>query len=732
VLYSLVRFCLAVSLLPVTTTPDAITGVVVDASGRPLPRVHVRLIARDAAASASTFTDLDGTFQLPVASLDGCRIEASLTGFQPSSLECRTDAALRVTLNLAPLAESVVVSATRTEAPAGQVASSLTVFDSTQIEQRQSPPVADLLRSAPGAMVVRVGGLGTVTSLFVRGGESNYTKVLLDGIPLNEPGGAFNFSNVTSENLERIEFLRGANSALFGSDAMTGVVQLFTKRGNTAHPDGRVQIEAGSFSTARGSIAIAGQAGAADYSAEIAQFSTDNQVANDAFRNLTFSVTGGVRLGRGVEIRTVGRVERGRTGVPGQTAFGRPDLDAFFRRHDAVWGLTLDQLRGRLHQRAAYGLAVTHQASTNRVLDPPYTPSFDGHVAPFQFSDFAYDSHTDLRRHHASYQADWTLSSAHAGTHVETAVADWEGERARLSDVLNETSTSASRNNAGLTLQHQALWSAVFLTGSMRIEHNDSFGAAVVPRGTAAWYVRRSNGLVGATQVHASAGRGIKEPTVLQSFSLSPSFLGNPDLLPERSRTVEAGLEQRLARDRAKIDVTWFDNRYRDIISTRTTSFNPFRAGYFNVGLTRARGAELTGDLALVSGVRFRAGYTFLDSKILQSTSPSSAVFRAGQWAFRRPRHSGYIDVSWMAAHASAALTGSMVGRRVDSDFSALVPALLSNDGRVTWDARGQAGLTRRFSLTLAVDNLTNAHYMEPLGYPALGRAFRAGVRARF
>jgi vitamin B12 transporter len=731
VFFSLVR-SLSLSLALLLPGPTAITGIVVDQSGRPLPRAEVRLVGAAAGAAAATFTDSDGSFRLTATPGSECRIEASLSGFRTASSDCSIDAPLRVTLAVAPVQEAIVVTATRTNAPSGQLASGVTVFDADDIDRRHAPPLADLLRDAPGATVVRVGGPGSITSLFVRGGESNYTKVLLDGIPLNEPGGAFNLSNVTTENLERVEFVRGASSSLFGSDAMTGVIQLFTRRGATSRPDVRLAAEGGTFATARASASVAGRAGRGDYSAGITQFTTDNDAPNNDFTNTTLSGTGGMTLGHGATLRTVGRVERGRTGVPGQTAFGRPDLDAFFQRHDGVWGLSFDQAAGAIHQRASYGLAISHQASTNRTLDPPYTPSFDGRVAPFEFSDFAYDSHTDLRRHHASYQADLTSSLGAAGTHVDTALLDWDGERALLSDLLADTSTRASRDNVGVTVQHQALWPRVFATAGLRVERNDSFGTAVVPRGTAAVYLRKGGSRLGTTKISATAGKGIKEPTVLQSFSPAPSFLGNPDLLPERSRTIDAGVEQRLAGDRVKLELTWFDNRYRNIISTRTLGFSPFRSQFFNIGLTRARGAELSGGVALVSGIRARAGYTFTDSRILESTSEFSAVFAAGNPAFRRPRHSGFVDLSWNGARGSAGLTGSVIGRQADSDFSSLEPPILFNDGRALWGARASARLARRLDVTLAIDNLTDARYMEPLGYPALGRAVRAGLRSRW
>lgn len=719
---------LSLSLLP---DPGEVSGVVVDTSGRPVPRAVVQILASDGAAATTIFTDADGSFRVAAAP-DGCRVHASLIGFLPASAGCRTDAAITLTLAVAPVAETIIVSATRTEAPSGQVAAAVTVFEAAEIERRQEPPLADLLREAAGTTVVRSGAPGSVTSLFVRGGESNYTKVLLDGIPLNEPGGAFNLSNVTTENLDRVEFVRGANSALYGSDAMTGVIQLLTRRGEHRRPDVRLRLEGGMFSTARGSAGVSGKTGRLDYSADAAGFTTDNEVPNNRFRNTTLSGSAGAGLGGGATLRVIGRAERGRTGIPGQTAFGRPDLDAFYRRHDAVWGATLDQTRRAFHQRATYGLAASHQASTNLLLDAPYTPQFAGRTAPFQFSDFQYDSRTDLRRHHASYQVDGTFSTARAGTHVDTALVDWEGERATLRDARAGTSVPASRNNVGVSLQHQAMWSRVFLTAGVRLERNDSFGNATVPRLSAAWYVRSGGQAIGATRISANAGRAIKEPSILQSFSPNPFFMGNPDLEPERvTRAFEAGIEQRFAADRLKVTAVWFDNRYRDIIATRTISFSPFRSQYFNIGYTSARGAELTGDVALVSGFRAKSGYTFTDSEILESTS-TSPVFQAGKWAFRRPRHAGFLSLAWTGARGSLDLSGSGVGRRVDSDFSSLLPTIESNDGYAQWDLRGTARLTRVLSLTGAIDNLAGSSHMEPLGYPVLGRAIRFGVRARF
>ena len=713
---------------------QSLTVRITDPTGAPVSRAYVKVVDARGLTTTGGFSDSNGEFRL-ASPATGCSVEVSLTGFATATRPCSAQP-IDVALVLAPVKETVVVSGTRGEAPVGQLGSSVTVFDADDLNRRQSPPLADVLRFSPGVTIVGTGGYGGVASLFVRGGESNYNKVLLDGIPLNEPGGTFNFSNVTTENLERVEIVRGAQSALFGSDAMSSVVQLITRRGRVgAPPSVDASIEGGTYGTARVRAGVAGGAARrVDYSASAAWVTTDNRVENNQFENTTLSGTAGVQFSPRASLRGVVRAELGKAGTPGATAFGRPDLDASFTRHDGVGGLTFRQrLTGGFSHQATYALSVSHQASTNLLVDAPYTPTFGTRVAPFQFSDFTYDSRTDLRRHYATYQADYRFApSGRSGDHQLTTAIDWDGERGTLTNLIASSVVKARRNNVGWTVQHQAMWPRFFVTGSLRVENNDSFGTATVPRAAAAFVVRPSSGAIGETRLRVSAGRGIKEPTVLQSFSPAPSFLGNADLQPERARSVDAGVEQRFAHDRIKLDATWFTALYRNIISTRTLSFVPFRSQYFNIGKTRARGLELSGDAAPHPALRFRGAYTYMPSRITESTSPTSVVFAEGQWLFRRPRHAGSVEAIWSRGPASLALAGAFVGRRVDSDFSSLVPALTSNDRYSTWDLRASWRLSPRLSLTFSGDNLAAADYMEPLGYPALGRTVRAGARVSF
>jgi vitamin B12 transporter len=727
--FSLLAALSLVTAAAAQPAPYAITGIVVDGNDRPVARALVTVVDAQGRTVASAFTGSDGRFSVPAAA--GCRLAASLSGFVAAQAPCAGTQDVRLSLSVAPVHEAVVVTATRDEAPASQLAASVTVFDRQAIERRQTPLVADLLRQAPGVTVMHTGAHGTQTSLFVRGGESNYNKVLLDGIPLNEPGGVFYFNNVTAENLDRVELVRGSHSALFGSDAMASVVQMFTRRAVRDGVEGGGSFEAGGYGTVRASAAAVGKRGAVDYSLNGARYVTDNREPNNTFENTTLSGSAGVALAPGASLRFVARSELGDVGTPGQTAFGRPDLDARFERRDSVAGVTFTQrIAERFQHRATYGVALSNQESINLIADPPYTPTFEGRTAPFAFSDFTYHNRSELRRHHLGYQADWRLApgGARAGTHIVTGAIDFDGERATLLDRLAGSTTRASRNNAGYSLQHQGLWPRLFTTAGVRIEDNASFGTAAVPRGSVAWIARQRPGAIGDTKLKASAGLGIKEPTILQSFS-PPPFAGNPDLEAERARSIDAGVEQRFLHDRAKVEVAWFANRFRNIISTRTVSFNPFRSQYFNIGLTRARGAELAVDVAPVSALRVAGGYTFMASEILESTAPSNPVFSQGQWLFRRPRHSGFTSVTWQRDRMLLDLSGVFVGRRVDSDFSSLSPAIVESKGYALWDVRGHYRLTRHLSVVGAVDNLGDADYMEPLGYRALGRTARLGLK---
>jgi vitamin B12 transporter len=276
-------------------------------------------------------------------------------------------------------------------------------------------------------------------------------------------------------------------------------------------------------------------------------------------------------------------------------------------------------------------------------------------------------------------------------------------------------------------VQYEAAGDRVSLVGGVRFENNGSFGFYVAPRASVSWLVN-DNAQVGTTRLRASAGRGIKEPTFIQSYSPSPSFLGNSDLEPERSRGVDVGLEQRFAAERIAVEATYFANHFDNLISLGPFDPVTFNARYENIGETRASGLELVGT-TVARGFRVAATYTFLDSKVIKSIS-SSPIFAPGRSLYRRPRHSGSIQASYSRDRLNLALGGVFVGSRVDSDFN--FPAISANESYALWNASAEFRFSRLVSGFVTIDNLADGDYMEPLGYPGLGRSARAGIRTRF
>ncbi|HVQ24626.1 MAG TPA: TonB-dependent receptor, partial [Planctomycetota bacterium] len=221
---------------------------------------------------------------------------------------------------------------------------------------------------------------------------------------------------------------------------------------------------------------------------------------------------------------------------------------------------------------------------------------------------------------------------------------------------------------------------------------------------------------------------GIKEPSFLQSFGVSEFALGNPALLAERSRTYDVGVEQRGFSDRLRVEATVFHHDYRDQIAYTIVSFDPFRGTYENLGRTRGRGLELALDAAPSPRLRVGAQYTLLDGEILESAS-TSPLFAEGQPLLRRPKHQGSLWASANASRVSGGLNLLLVGSRSDSDFFGI--GLTENEAYARLDARLRVSVAHGIEAFAVAENLLDREYQEILGYPALGRALRFGVRYR-
>lgn len=625
---------------------------------------------------------------------------------------------LDLRLQLEPLSSNVVVTAQAEPTIAYQTTTPVSIITKDQIEQTQWVGLADALTFATGVAIGRTGPEGGTTSAFLNGGNSNFTKVLVDGAPINPPGGAVDFSSVTLDNIDKVEIVRGAESALYGTDAVSGVIQLFTHRGETRIPEFTVYGEGGSFSSGRGGAQIGGLLGAFDYSAAASYFETDGQGPNDNFLNRTLSGNFGYRINDNNQLRLTLRNNDSDAGIPGQTVFEPPSLHQRYTQHlfssSARWDFSNEK---HWHHQISGGESYTWQHSQNPVL------------GAFGESRFQYN------RTNVTAQTTFLLSNFGV-----TAGYEYEVENAFLTSI---NVPHARRNNQGGFLDFRYRpHPRVSLNFGGRAEANANFGTRVVPRAGASLVLLRGNGARGDTLFRGFYSQGIKEPRFDQIFGDNFGDFGNPSLKPEASKTWTAGIEQKLAKDRVRIQADYFSSRFYDIVSFefctasnnfcnnalpgQTTAFGYF----FNTDRARARGLNLTAETRFTRWLNLAGNYTYDDTVVLQAPNAFDSTELPGNRLLRRPANSGSLTLNGAFRRLSVTLGGYFTGVRTDSDFLGL--GLTRNPGYARFDLSGSYRAGRGISFYARATNLFDKFYQDALGYPALGRDMRAGVRYTF
>ena len=720
---------LAVSLLLAGAAPlgaGTLAGSVRTADGTPLPQV---VLVADGPAHRVIVSGPGGRFRAeglpPGDYVVGVEAPGLVVAGPGRVTVGDAEASFDVVLSPAPVRERVVVAATRSEAATSGLGVSSDVLEGEAIAAREPSDLLHVLQEVPGVAVARTGGVGVQGSVFVRGGVSNFARVLVDGVPANEPGGAFDFGALAVLEVGRIEIVRGAASSLYGTDALAGVLHLVTRRAAPGEaPSLRLEAEGGSFDWRRYRAGTSGRAGGLDWNLGASRLATDNEQPNSAFEQTAGALSAGWVAGA-TSLRIAARGESSEVGTPGQTAFARPDLDAHYERDVLV--LSAEAARGGerlLHQLRA-GYARTDQPSFNPLDSGPYTPRFGDRVGDFELADFPSERGfaNDTTRLSLGYEVE-----AQAGPrHLLTGGVDVERESGQLGAIGGDDAIAPQRTNVGAYVQDRVVIGArVFATVGGRVERNASYGTRAVPRAAVAW---RARGGEDATTLRASAGAGIKEPSFFESFGISFFAQGNPDLQPERSRTFDAGVEQRLLGGRLRAQATAFHHEYLDQIAFQVVDFETFQGTYVNLGRSRARGVEIALEAAPADGVTLGAQYTLNDGVVRTSTSDFDPVFAEGEALLRRPRHQGALHAHARRGRFGGGASLTLVGARVDSDFLGL--GLTRNDGYARLDARAQARLGRGVEAYAAAENVLDRDYMEVLGYPALGRAVRVGLRFR-
>jgi outer membrane cobalamin receptor len=735
-----------VAALPAhVTAQGAVAGRIADPDGRPVPSAHVFLVSGQAIV-ASALSGSDGSFLIapPVAGAYSLRAAAEGLRAEPLAIRVYEEPQNVGTLQLhvSAITDSVVVSAAQVDIPLSVTSSAVTVITGDELRARQHETVADALRFVPGLTVASSGGRGALTAVYPRGGESDFTLVFVDGVQANVFGGGFDFAHLPTTNIERIEVVRGPQSALFGANAIGSVVRIVTRRGGPLAVDGA--LDGGSFDTMHLTAAASGGRNAWQWSVSGERLTSEGlngstaangqTIRNDQYDRRMAAAALGWESPAGATLRGDVRLAQDERGAPGP--FGSDPGATFSGINERAFG-TNDRVL------AALGAAVPVASRWRAHAQATYGRT-DGTFTDF-FGNDAFPSDTWSRRSTVRGQLD-----GHLGRLLDASVGtELLRERAGSTFITaNGAETPIARSMAGLFAEGR--WSRasrMFVTAGVRVERiaRDTLAAdpggftprpelpqdtvvSTNPKVAAAWYLRTSGG--DFTRLRASAGTGIRPP---DGFELA--FTDNPSLRPERSRSVDVGLDHALARGRVLVESTAFFNTFDDMIVAVGSFRESSRYQTDNISNARSRGLELAGTTrttARRTSVQVRLGYTFLATEILAVDGSAGAPppFAVGDRLLRRPRHQASLDVVAARGPLTAFLRGGGRGmvRDVDPSFGTF-GGMHDAAGYVTWDAGASWTFLPAAAIVVRVTNIFDRAYEEALGYPALGRGAFAGLR---
>jgi vitamin B12 transporter len=712
---------------------SSIHGTVLDPTGLPIEGAAIEC------AGNTTYTNAEGRFS--IGTPDECPASITKSGFRTESVKLSPSFGNRITLTLESKTESVVVSATRYQATPEQAVVAASVVTAQDLDARNLPQVADVLRELPGLQVSDYGRQGALTQIFTRGAERTGTLVLLDGVPLNDPGGELNFAHVSSAGIDRIEVVRGPESALFGAEAAAGVIQLFTKHGDPENtkPHFAASYERGSFQADRWTGSMdGGLFNKFDYYLAAEQLHTVGTYQNDYYRDTSATANVGYRFSEATQLRGIFRMYDAHVGTPGQIDYAIDDLGSNEETRDSSVSLRLDDARGShylqnftfSYHRLSDLFNDTDQFSTQdqaglvrdvtvnglvrtyfvQLLNPnsPITIALPQGFRVVQNTSYfgPYTSLNLTERKSAGYQGTWI----HKGGSIVFGY-NYQRQDATL------TNGPVERDNNGLFFNaQQSMGTRVLLSGGARFEHSSAFGPIGSGRGGASIL------LFGSTTLRLSAGRGTTEPSLLENFVQSPFYFGNPNLKPEQTTTYEAALVQ-----------DWWGRRIHTEAAVFRTSFQNLIAfvgdTWQNVQASWARGAEISSQARILPNVLITGTYMRLYTRVTASSTPLDSSTGLGEQLVHRPLNSGALTIAITPSRWSFVLGARFVGERQDADFTFGVNR---NPGYENIYASASYKINRHISPMLRIDNLLNERYEEVLGYPALSRSVLGGVRFAF
>jgi vitamin B12 transporter len=752
---------------------------------------------------AHATTGADGSYQLPLPSSGRYSVRVSAATFQTTTtasayLSALSKLELNVTLATPTLTQQVTVTATGTPIPEAQTGASITVLPADDF--RFEPEVQDPLRLIPGAQVTQTGQIGGTTGLSIRGAATDANKVLIDGVPANAIGGDVEFANIANVGFDSVEVLREPNGALFGSDALAGVVSLRSSRGTTPLPLFTYSGDAGNFGTYRNEVTAGTVYRQLDLYSAFARIDTRNNTPNSEFHNATYAGNFGWTPNSSSEFRFDMRHLAVSGGQPNSIAlFGIADDGQQKERDDYYTATWNNQTTAKWHNQIRYGGLRQNgdykDFGATGIYDPN-TGYWDGKPvtitgangykvsgqALFQYSDSFARYLSTTNRDFVYAQTDYHLTP-----HL-LALGAFKYENESGSSIgTGYPTTAIQRGNYSYTIEFSGdIRNRLFYNLGTGFEDNGLFGFAGTPRASLAYYLVRpsATGLLNGTKLHASFGKGIKEPSVYQQanslygtlagLTNGTQLLSQYKVTPlgaEDSRTFDAGVDQQLLSGRVRMNVTYFHDEFTNGVEyvppaglielgvpAAALLASQYIGAYLNSSAFRTQGVEFESEYKIGSRLFVRGGYTYTDAVVQHSfssdnlgpsfnTSSNFSTVPIGAYSplvgsrpFRVAPHSGYFGFNYRRPRFYASLTGTLVGRRDDSDFlsdsnfgnSLLLPNrdLLGSYQRL--DLGGGYQVTPRVNIYGSIQNSLSEHYFEAFGYPSLPFTFRSGIKLNF
>jgi outer membrane receptor protein involved in Fe transport len=717
-----------------------IQGTVLDPDGRAVPAARVAVFAGLTQLDERE-TDEQGKFRFEglltgdydmVANRSGFTTIVTHVSLKPGAVHMQD-----LHLKLSAVEKQIVVSAEPGGAIAPEIGSSVSVVTRQQIEDRGNQTVYDALRGLPGVEINQTGRRGAITSAFIRGGDSDYNLVMIDGTPLNDFGGGFSFASLPADGVRQVEVIRGPQSALYGSNAVAGVVNIVTERG-----EGRPQFsflgEGGSLYTRRFATSGAGLTDGLSWAYNLSLLDTDGMVKNDRFWNQIATLSLGYSRSPRRQFNAHFFGEAGDAGSPGP--FGS-DPDHLFSGLDAV----------SRNRQNLFGYQANYSEQFNTRFRQVTTVSLSQDRFVF-LSPFG-NSYARNLRIVGNTRSEITVSQKD----VFVAGFEFDHETFRDTFVMDPAGTNfiLPRNSYAYFAENR--WNPGkrwFISTGVRVDdiHTEALPpdptaprpqipasetVKVNPRIATAFLARESgaDSAFGATRIHGSFGTGIRPPN---GFELA--FTNNPDLKPEKSISYDAGVEQRFAGDRADLDVTYFYNGFRDQI-VNTGGSNIFMFSSENLARSRAYGVENSLRLRPFRSLEASLTYTWLNTAILALKGTTMAVdpFHVGDPLIRRPHNSAGWNITWRHDGLKLNTFGYVRGAVLDLEpndgtFACTLglQCLFRNHGYTNANFGLSYQLPHGMEIYGRLNNAFNQKYEESFGFPSLRLNYMAGMKFRF